>query len=67
VRDLHARFDRDLDEARLDALLDRGRGAESGGEPGSHEYRFEDLGLDAAAERAHFARYQVTFTIPSEE
>lgn len=62
VRDLYRRFDRRLDEARLAAgLADRSRSGR-----GSHEYRFEDLGLDAEVERAHHERYQSTFDVPSE-
>ena len=33
---------------------------------GRHVYRFEDTGLDAAEERAHFADYQAQYSIPNE-
>jgi hypothetical protein len=36
------------------------------GEHGTHSYSFADLDLDAAAERAKFARYQQRFAVPSE-
>jgi hypothetical protein len=63
VRGLCARFDRPLDEPRLAAALADPRGPE----PGGHAYRFDDLGLDPTAERAHYRRYQRTFDVPSEE
>jgi hypothetical protein len=34
---------------------------------GVHEYSFDDLRLDRAAERAKFARYQARFQVPEEE
>jgi hypothetical protein len=33
---------------------------------GSHEYRFEDTGLDLATERARVAGYQQRYGVPSE-
>lgn len=63
VRDLYRRFDRRWDEARVSASLAR-RTATG---PGVHEYRFDDLGLDAEALRARYARYQRAFAVPSEE
>ena len=36
------------------------------GKHGRHTYRFEDLGLDLAAERARFADYQARYDVPSE-
>ena len=62
---LYARFGRSFpDETRArvrDALVARPRG-----EHGEHEYAFEDLGLDRAALRAHFAEYQARFGVPDE-
>lgn len=63
VRELHARLGRPLDEARLAAALASARSSE----PGGHAYRFDDLGLDPAAERTHYRRYQRAFDVPSEE
>jgi hypothetical protein len=63
ARELHHRFDRPFDEARLAATL----ASRPRSEHGPHEYRFEDLGLDARAERAHHRRYQSTFDVPCEE
>jgi hypothetical protein len=33
---------------------------------GAHEYSFDELGLDAAAERARFAPYTSRFDVPNE-
>jgi hypothetical protein len=62
VRDLHRRFERPLDEARLESIL-AGR---SRSEHGPHDYSFSDLGLDPDAERSHYHRYQTHFAVPDE-
>jgi len=62
VQDLYRRFDRRWDEERFSANL----ASRVGSEPGGHEYRFDDLGLDAEVERAHYERYQRAFAVPSE-
>jgi hypothetical protein len=36
------------------------------GEGSTHDYHFDDLGLDRATERAHYAEYQKRFDIPNE-
>jgi hypothetical protein len=49
--------------ARLNAYVDarhRNRGV------GTHDYRFEDTGLDLAEHRALVADYQQRFAVPSE-
>ncbi|TMK61648.1 MAG: sulfotransferase [Actinobacteria bacterium] len=43
-------------------LVDNPRGAK-----GEHRYSFDDLGLDHAAERKRFARYQEYFGVPNED
>jgi len=63
ARDLHRRFDRPFDAAVASATL----ASRPRSEHGSHDYRFEDLGLDPETERAHHQRYQRTFNIPCEE
>lgn len=62
---LYARFDRpfpaDLQAAMREMLASRKRD-----EHGEHEYVFEDLGLDRAAQRERFRRYQEHFEVPDE-
>jgi hypothetical protein len=65
VQNLYERFDRSLSSkarAAMEQVLSK-RGA---GEGSTHDYHFEDLGLDRATERAHHARYQARFDVPDE-
>lgn len=65
VREVYARFEIPFTRAfreRLEARL-AGRPREA---RGSHEYSFEDTGLDLATERARLARYQHHYGIESE-
>ena len=62
LRDLCARFDRRLDEVRLREIM----ASSDRSEHGPHAYDFADLGLDPAAERRHFRRYQSYFAVPAE-
>jgi hypothetical protein len=68
LRAMHALYDHlgmqltpDVERAMSDYLA-----AHPQGEHGTHSYSFADLDLDAAAERAKFARYQQRFAVPSE-
>jgi hypothetical protein len=65
VAELYQRFGRPFTpeaQTRMrDALASRPQA-----EHGEHEYAFEDLGLDRAAERAAFRRYQSFFDVPDE-
>ena len=65
VRSVYEAFGRELTgeaEARMrDHLAARPKDRH-----GTHEYSFDDLGLDRATESARFARYRETFGIPEE-
>jgi hypothetical protein len=65
VRGVYDHFGQKLDAAaehRMAAhLADRPRDRH-----GAHQYSFDDLGLDRTTERARFARYQATFSVPDE-
>jgi hypothetical protein len=65
VTALYERFGRALTPEARDAMEQvlAKRGA---GEGSTHSYQFEDLGLDRAEERAHYARYQSRFDVPDE-
>ena len=55
-------FTSDIKEAIQEHLAENPRDAK-----GEHRYAFTDLGLDEAAERTRFARYQAHFAVPNEE
>src|SRR4051794_28610667 len=65
VRAVYKAFGRELSpdaEARMKAYLaDRPKDKH-----GTHEYSFDDLGLDRASESARFARYRTNFEVPEE-
>lgn len=65
VLGIYERLDRpappDLATAITDHLARRPKGAH-----GEHRYALADLGLDADAERARFARYQAAYDVPDE-
>jgi hypothetical protein len=65
VRSVYAAFGRDLSpdaEARMKAYLAN----RPKDKHGTHEYSFDDLGLDRVAESAKFARYRARFSVPEE-
>jgi hypothetical protein len=65
IHTLYAALGQELDPAaehRMRAYLD----AKPQGKYGRHVYRFADLGLDLALERARFAAYQARFDVASE-
>jgi len=62
---LYARFGRPFPE-ELRAAMGEFLASRKRDEHGEHTYVFEDLGLDRAAQRARFRRYQEQFQVPDE-
>jgi hypothetical protein len=65
VAKLYAHAGRDLPPPLAEQMA-RHLARQSQGGPGGHAYSFDDLGLDRAAERDRFARYQRCFAVPDE-
>lgn len=65
VADVYARFGRPFPRA-LEARLRAALAARPAGEHGPHAYRFSDLGLDEALERAALSAYRERFAVPDE-